>query len=1311
MDRDRSIFFENHPDPMWVYDLETLRFLDVNNAAIAKYGYARDDFLAMTITDIRPAEDAEALLANIRAAPDGLDEAGIWTHRLRSGALIDANITSHTIEFRGRRAKLVAARDVSRLMRIEREARVAAEASAQWFRTLFEAIPGKFLVMTPKPYRIVAVSDSYLRLIGVSRDMLIGRLLFDAFPDTSGGDPANGGDMLAASLQRVEATGTADVMPLVRYTVEIDAARPGVDRHWSVVNTPVVGADAKISYIIHRVEEMTDLVAAGPSGLVDSLASDETEDPALRFGREMMLRAEELQDSNRRLQEKSSNLRVAQRLLRLGSWTLNLASRDVSWSDSMYEVLGITRNEFGGSLSAYERLVHPDDRVRFLREVDDFAASGARIGEFRHRVLRPSGGIVHVRVLAELSDLPEGNTIFGVLQDVTPEVEAQQRLSQASSLARIAGRVAQLGGWRLDLDPLRVTWSDETAAIHDEPPGYSPGLDGGLDYYPPGDRDRIGAAVEACWTRGVPFDEVMQLVTAKGRHRWVRSIGEPEYGEEGRIVAVRGAFQDVTDVVAMRTKSDALAQRLAQTLESMNEAFMTLDRDWKFSFMNRQAEKTLNISRDALVGRGIWDGVPGGPMSALRPALEQAVRTRTSVRIPQYFSTALNLWFEINAHPTEDGMGLYFRDTTGEVGMTEQLRLLEKSVSHLNDMVVIIQSAGDRPGADHRIVYVNEAATRMTGLSREALIGGSPALLAGPEADPAADEAMNEAIRSREAQVSEVRKRARDGREYWVEMSINPVTDDSGAITHVVSVQRDITERKKAEQAVRLSEERFRLVSNTSSEIVWDLDLTTGSVWFNRNLAALFGRPHQEARVDLPAWRALIHPEDRKRVEDKLDEARKSTGLTWQDEFRLLRHDGSVAMVSDRGFFIRDEAGKALRMLGSFVDVTAEKEAAARKRQSQKLEAMGQLTGGVAHDFNNLLTIILGNAEMLMESTTDSRLRHMAETAMIAAERGAALTGRLLAFARKQPLQPRAIDITAHVGSMEGLLRRTLAEDISIEYAPSDGLWLVDVDASQLEVALLNLILNARDAMPGGGKLTLETANTHLDQTSAGTMPDLVPGDYVQLTVTDTGTGMAPEILERAFEPFFTTKTDGMGSGLGLSLVYGFVRQSGGQIKTYSEPGIGTCFKLYFPRSTSADKPGEGPQPQIESAGGREHILVVEDDDHVRSHLVGQLELLGYRVTSATTGVEAMEVLTALGQVDLLLTDVIMPGGMNGRQLADAACTLIPGLRVLYTSGYTENAIVHDGRLDPGVELLSKPYRRQELAAKVRKVLDQPMRA
>ncbi|MEE8119436.1 MAG: ATP-binding protein, partial [Gammaproteobacteria bacterium] len=388
-------------------------------------------------------------------------------------------------------------------------------------------------------------------------------------------------------------------------------------------------------------------------------------------------------------------------------------------------------------------------------------------------------------------------------------------------------------------------------------------------------------------------------------------------------------------------------------------------------------------------------------------------------------------------------------------------------------------------------------------------------------------------------------------------------------------------------------------------------------------------------------------------------------------------------------------------------DITDEQEAEKQRRQAQKMEAVGQLTGGIAHDFNNLLTVILGNLQMLDEQfTADDDSRQMTTTALKAVFRGADLTKRLLTFSRQQILEPIVIDINQLVWKMNDLLRRTLGEAIEVKTNFADELWPTLLDPGQLENSLLNLSINARDAMPDGGMLTLETANIQLDEHYCAKHSWVSPGDYVMLAVSDVGEGIAPEIQDRVFEPFFTTKDTGRGSGLGLSMVYGFVKQSGGHVNIYSEQGHGTTIKLYFPKTKTRQAVTEA-QAELEvTPRGNETILVVEDDIDVRRTATILLKMLGYRVLEAENGRTALAVIEQHEEIDLMFTDVVMPGGMKGPEVVARARQIRPHLKALLTSGYTQSAMQNDDMSDSGIEVLSKPYNKNDLARKIRKVLD-----
>jgi PAS domain S-box-containing protein len=637
----------------------------------------------------------------------------------------------------------------------------------------------------------------------------------------------------------------------------------------------------------------------------------------------------------------------------------------------------------------------------------------------------------------------------------------------------------------------------------------------------------------------------------------------------------------------------------------------------------------------------------------------------------------------------------------------EQLRLLEAAACRLND-ILLITDAEPITGPDGpRIVYVNDAFERHTGYSREEVIGQTPRILHGLKTQPVELERIRQALEKWQPVRAELINYTKSGEEFWLELDIVPLADDAGWYTHWIAVERNITARKKTDLALQNSLERFRLVTRAAGIAIWDWDANTDKIWWSEGLHDVFGHAINSADSFENSWRRFIHPDDLARIDNAVQRVISGQDHAMVLEYRFRRADGSWAIVEDNCFATFDESGKIQRVLGSMTDLSEKKHLEERLRQAQKMEAVGQLTGGLAHDFNNLLTVIMGNAEILQEELRDfPHLQELAGVSLGAAESGAELTSRLLAFSRKQFLQPKIIDVAQLIEGLDGLLRRTLPENINIEIIRSGGLWKIEADAPQLESALLNLAVNARDAMPEGGYLTIEIANTILGDDYVAMEPDAKAGEYVQIVVTDSGCGMEPNVLDRVFEPFFTTKAVGEGSGLGLSMIFGFVKQSGGHVRIYSEPDEGTAIKMYFPRIHTANGPASGVNSERMVIGGTETILIVEDNDDVRKYVTKQLISLGYNVLETSNGIGAMEILRQDIEIDLLFTDVVMPGGLGGRELAEAACKIRPGLKVLYTSGYTENSIAHQGRLDPGIQLLNKPYRRDKLAAKLREMFE-----
>jgi PAS domain S-box-containing protein len=530
-----------------------------------------------------------------------------------------------------------------------------------------------------------------------------------------------------------------------------------------------------------------------------------------------------------------------------------------------------------------------------------------------------------------------------------------------------------------------------------------------------------------------------------------------------------------------------------------------------------------------------------------------------------------------------------------------------------------------------------------------------------------------------------------------------PLFDRHGKVEAVASFSTDMTAQRRAETW-------FRTIVDNAPALIVVKDLQGRFIFVNRAIESIVGMKADDV---LGRTGHDLFPADYAELHDRYDRDVINGRRPIQREIIAPYPHGLRTQLFVK--FPMFDASGAVEAIGSIsTDITGQKQVEAQLAHAQRMEAVGQLTGGIAHDFNNLLTVIIGNSEILMaELRANDRLRPLVQVTLDAAERSATLTQRLLAFGRRQMLEPKPTDVNALVRDMDDLITRAAGERIRIQYRLADDLWHAVIDPVQLETAILNLVVNSRDAMPKGGRIAIETTNAELDEPYVRLNPDARPGEYVAISVTDTGTGMPPEVVARAFEPFFTTKEVGKGTGLGLPTIYGFLKQSCGHVKIYSEVGHGTVVRLYVPR---ADAPTLVPQlpagDREQLPRGGESILLVEDDKLVRAHTESQLVELGYRVTTAGNADEAFKLARLTGKPDLLLTDVIMPGGANGRELAARMREVWPDLKVLCTSGYTDGALPGlTGREDEALHFLAKPFRRQDLALKVREAIDTPVPA
>jgi PAS domain S-box-containing protein len=616
--------------------------------------------------------------------------------------------------------------------------------------------------------------------------------------------------------------------------------------------------------------------------------------------------------------------------------------------------------------------------------------------------------------------------------------------------------------------------------------------------------------------------------------------------------------------------------------------------------------------------------------------------------------------------------------------------------------------------ADGKNDWFNQHTYAYTGLGLEQLVGTGWTAIVHPDDLAEVTTRWAIAVASGSHYEAEMRVRRADGSYRWHMSRAVVLHGADGEVSGWVGTNTDIEDRKQGEQRLEhlnASLEQQVSLRTAERDRMWrlskDIMLVAGFDGRVEAVSPAFGSQLGWSESDIVGrnFLDLVHPDDQASTLAQMASLGEGH-YVYKFENRYRRKDGSWCLLS------WSAAPDAAYIHAIGRDITADREQAEQIRrtelalqQSQKMETIGKLTGGVAHDFNNLLQIISGNLQLLEMHCEGAEVQRWIANSRSAVEKGAKLASYLLAFGRRQPLEPRVVKVSRVVMGMEDMLRRSLGEEIQIELVISGGLWNTAVDVAQVENAVLNLAINARDAMGGAGRLTIEATNAMLDDLYCRAHADVAPGQYVMIAVTDTGTGMPPEVLRQAFEPFFSTKEEGKGTGLGLSMVYGFVKQSGGHVKIYSEPGQGTTVKIYLPRTLAAEDVLAPPVELQPAVGGTETILVAEDDEAVRTIVVEMLTDLGYRVLKAADAASALAVVESGVPIDVLFTDVVMPGTLRSPELARMARERLPNLAVLFTSGYTENSIVHGGRLDPGVELLGKPYTRESLARRIRKVL------
>ena len=814
-----------------------------------------------------------------------------------------------------------------------------------------------------------------------------------------------------------------------------------------------------------------------------------------------------------------------------------------------------------------------------------------------------------------------------------------------------------------------------------------------------------------------PFRDFEYAVTTPSGHtRYIRISGKPIFDSNGAFQGYRGTGADVTVAVESEAAAAKAQALLFDAVESITAGFALFNSDDRLVLCNTRyrnlnpalAEAAVpGISFQELIEGVAKAGIYHDSMGPLETFLEKRMDYHRNTPSSHEQRYSDGRWLEINEYSThEGGTVLIWTDITERRQAEQALRESEDLLNSIFENVPVGLLIKD---PDHIVERANDTYLSWYGFDNETMVNRRSDEIEDFQSAQEA-EFMNsqerDVLTTGQIQARQVDRIFTDGKTHSVDITKFPVYDQQGNITKVGSVSVDLTEKVQARKALAQSELRFRDFAESSSDWLWEMDEHLCFTYFSERTLQITGF---DPTNYLGKTRSEITPENKNDEKWRQHYSDLENHRPFRDfRYDLSRTDGSLLSISINGNPVFDEDGNFSGYRGTGTDITERKLMERHLAGSQRMEALGKLTGGVAHDFNNLLTIILGNLQLLERRITDqNKLQKYVELASRAAQRGAELTKRLLAFARRQRLDLTVFDLNGLVVEMEALIHGTLGETILLENNLSDELWPVKGDPTQLENALLNLVINAKDAMPEGGRFTIETANVMVDNIVAEKNPDAVPGEYVMIAVGDTGCGMSSDVADHVFEPFFTTKEIGMGTGLGLSLVYGFVKQSDGFVKIYSEPSHGTVVKLYLPRfQEDMEVLDDKRTLQEEPVGGHETILVVEDDPDVRHTTVELLEELGYQVIEAEDGPSALRVLDNHCEIHLLFTDVVMPGGLKGPELALEIRIRRPGMKVLYMSGYTEYGAFQDNKVEIEGMLLSKPFEKSELADKLRLTLD-----
>lgn len=1033
-----------------------------------------------------------------------------------------------------------------------------------------------------------------------------------------------------------------------------------------------------------------------------------------------------------------------------GVWDWNALNNRVYFSPRWKTMLGYAEDEVGDTLSEWETRVHPDDLPAAHAALDRLFRKETPVYQNEHRLKCRDGSykwILDRGKVMEWTDDGKPRRVIGTHTDITARKLAEEQLHERERLLEEAQQVAQLGYYVLDVSTGKMKGSRQIEAIFGIDENYRKDVQSWAEVIHPDQREEVVRYLQQqVLDGGQPFDREYRILRVNDQtERWVHGLGEFKRDASGKPIALFGTIQDITNRKRTEEALRKSEERFRLLVQNSSDLIAVLDENGRMLAIYGPLEKMLGYRTDELIGNICFDLIHADDRErALNVFTETLLQPGATRRLVYRFQRKDGFWTSFEAigtnllhDPAVRGMVLNVRDVAEhqqvEEKMNTAIRRLENVIEFLPDATFIVDQ-------DKRIIAWNRAIEEMTGIPKKDMLGkehlfasvpfyGEPRpylldLLGTDSCEIASKYAY--VHQRRDVLYAEVFTPALyQGRGAWVWAFASPLYDQEGRIVGAIESIRDITEKKQAENEALESQRRLADIIEFFPDATIVVDGEGKVIAWNRAIEKMTGVRAEEMigkgdfEYAIPFYGErrpilvdlALHPDPM--MDPKYTNIRHEEDLLLGEAY-TPNLKGGQAFLTATACALYNSTGRIVGAIESIRDITERKRAeeeraklAGQLQQAMKMEAVGRLAGGVAHDFNNLLTGIIGNIQLaLLDLQPNDPLVELLTEVSQAAESAATLTRQLLSFSRKQLIEPKILDLNELIAALHRMLVRLIGEDIELKTVPGPGLRAVRIDPGQFEQILVNLVVNSRDAMPDGGKLTIETGNVELDEVFCRGHSLSQPGRYVLLSVADTGFGMSEEVKRHLFEPFFTTKEQGKGTGLGLATIYGAVKQAGGLVEVNSEIGQGTTFKIYLPcveeKAGRLEKGGGA----LEMPGGNETVLLVEDERVVRELAIRVLKRLGYKVLHADSGGNALVLAEQYpAPIHLLFTDVVMPG-MNGRQLAERIIKTHPETKILYSSGYTENAVSHHSVIDEGLHFIGKPYTTNSLAKAVRKVLD-----